>query len=118
MICELVTAGKTVGITANSHKVVRNLLEEIVRAADERGIDLQCIEKVGDTEPDQHRIIFATNNADVFAAIGTTCHVAAGTAWLWSRAEATDVVDVLVVDEAAQMSLANVLAISQAGSLF
>ncbi len=27
MICELVRQGKTVGITANSHKVIRNLCE-------------------------------------------------------------------------------------------
>jgi predicted RecB family nuclease len=116
MICELVGTGKRVGITANSHKVVHNLLEETVRAADERGVKLQCIEKVGDTEPDQDRIRFTTINADVFSAIATTCHVAAGTAWLWSRAEAFDTLDVLVVDEAAQMSLANVLAISQAAN--
>jgi superfamily I DNA and/or RNA helicase len=41
--------------------------------------------------------------------------VAAGTPWLWAREEAFESVDVLFVDEAAQMSLANVLAISQAG---
>ena len=37
-----------------------------------------------------------------------------GTAWLWAREDASDAVDVLFVDEAAQMSLANVLAVSQA----
>ena len=52
MICELVKAGKRVGITANSHKVIRNLLDEIVKAADENGIDLQCIEKVTEEEDD------------------------------------------------------------------
>ncbi|MEI9416350.1 AAA domain-containing protein [Mesorhizobium sp. Cs1321R2N1] len=34
------------------------------------------------------------------------------TGFLWSAADALDVLDVLVVDEAAQMSLANVLAVS------
>ena len=37
-----------------------------------------------------------------------------GTAWLWARADAFESVDTLFVDEAAQMSLANVLAVSQA----
>ena len=37
-----------------------------------------------------------------------------GTAWLWARPEAAGAVDVLFVDEAGQMSLANVLAVSQA----
>jgi hypothetical protein len=37
-----------------------------------------------------------------------------GTAWLWSRPDAFECVDVLFVDEAAQMSLADVLAVSHA----
>ena len=53
-------------------------------------------------------------NDEIFAAIGASCQVAAGTAWLWSREDAFEAVDVLFVDEAAQMSLANVLAVSQA----
>lgn len=40
--------------------------------------------------------------------------VGAGTVWLWAEPEAFEMVDVLFVDEAAQMSLANVLAASQA----
>jgi uncharacterized protein len=40
--------------------------------------------------------------------------VAAGTAWLWSRAELDGAIDTLFVDEAGQMSLANVLAVSGA----
>ena len=52
----------------------------------------------------------------MFDALGTSCQVAAGTAWLWARPEAQQSVDALFVDEAAQMSLANVLAISHAGT--
>ena len=40
--------------------------------------------------------------------------LAAGTAWLWAREEFAESIDVLVVDEAGQMSLADVLAVSQA----
>jgi superfamily I DNA and/or RNA helicase len=40
--------------------------------------------------------------------------VAAGTAWLWARIEMLNSVDVLFIDEAGQMSLANVLAVAQA----
>jgi uncharacterized protein len=115
MICELVKAGRRVGITANSHKVIRNLLDEIVRAADEMGIELQCIEKIAEEEDAVPRIKCTTDNAEVFREISTSCRVAAGTAWLWAREEAFETVDVLFVDEAAQMSLANVLAVSQAG---
>jgi hypothetical protein len=37
MICALAREGKTVGITANSHKVIRNLLDQVVVAAREQG---------------------------------------------------------------------------------
>src|SRR6185312_10538713 len=40
MICTLVKAGLKVGITANSHKVIRNLLDEVVIAAGECGLDV------------------------------------------------------------------------------
>ena len=114
MICTLVGEGKTVGITANSHKVIRNLIDKVVEAADELGVDLTCIVKPKEVESNQHRLVFAKNNADVYGALSGPCKVAGGTSFLWSRADAFESIDVLVVDEAAQMSLANVLAVSQA----
>ncbi|MFL6548042.1 MAG: DEAD/DEAH box helicase, partial [Povalibacter sp.] len=115
MICALVQDGKKVGITANSHKVIRNLLNEVGRFADESGLTLQCIQKVKEETDDLPRIVFTTDNAEALAAIQSSkCQVAAGTAWFWSREDAFECVDVLFVDEAAQMALANVLAVSQA----
>ena len=114
MICELVRRGKTVGITANSHKVIRNLIDATIEAADEMDVQLQCCHKAAEMEEPRHRLLFAKSNEDLFAALGTGVSVGGGTAWLWSRPEAFQAVDVLFVDEAAQMSLANVLAVSQA----
>ena len=116
MICELVGKGRRIGITANSHRVIRNLLHEVVKAADECDVNLKAIQKVSEAEENQERIIFTKKNEDVFNALGASCQVAAGTAWLWARPEARQSVDVLFIDEAAQMSLANVLAISHAGT--
>ncbi|MGA8612869.1 MAG: TM0106 family RecB-like putative nuclease, partial [Xanthobacteraceae bacterium] len=114
MICTLAQAGKRIGITANSHKVIRNLLDEVLKAAEQMGVSVQCIQKVTDAEPNRPNLQFTTDNGDLLAAIGTSCQVAAGTSWLWARSDAFQSVDVLFVDEAAQMSLANVLAASQA----
>lgn len=114
MICALVAQGKTVGVVANSHAVVRNLLDKVIEAADEIGVDVQCVQKPKDKEDDSHRLRIVTKARDLFAALGAGCQVAGGTAWLWSSPEAFQAVDVLFVDEAAQMSLANVLAVSQA----
>jgi predicted RecB family nuclease len=114
MICALVKGGAKVGITANSHTVIRRLLDEVLEAATEADQTVRCIQKPGKPEADQANLVFAKNNADVFQALRGRCDVAAGTAWLWSRAEALESVDVLFVDEAAQVSLANVLAVSHA----
>ena len=86
----------------------------MVEAADEMGVDVRCMQKVSETEPDQPRLRFTKDNAALLGAIGTTSHVAAATAWFWARPDAAAAVDVLFIDEAAQMSLANVLAVSQA----
>ena len=116
MICELVRQGKKVGITAMSHKVIQNLLVEVIKAANEAGLEgLNCIQKVNE-KPDAAPpgITLTTDNAEALAALRDGVQVVGGTAWLWSREEYFEAVDVLFVDEAGQMSLANVLAVSQA----
>jgi hypothetical protein len=86
MICELVRRGKKVGITANSHKVIRNLIDATIKAADEPGIALQCCQKADEVEDPQHRLTFAKSNEDLFAVLsGGAASVGGGTAWLWSR---------------------------------
>ena len=116
MICALVASGARVGITANSHKVIRNLLDEVLKAAEDCKTNLTAIQKVTEIEDDSSRLCFTTKNEDVFRALRTDCQVAGGTAWLWARPETQNAVDVLFVDEAAQMSLANVLAVSPAAA--
>jgi predicted RecB family nuclease len=114
MICALAREGKTVGITANSHKVIRNLLDEVVVAAREQHISIGCIQKISDKEDDLPSLRFTTDNAGFLDALHSDCRVGGGTAWFWARPDAARSVDVLFIDEAAQMSLANVLAVSQA----
>jgi uncharacterized protein len=114
MICSLVDAGARVGITATSHKVIRRLMDEVVQAATEQNLSLRCIQKTDELEEDQPSLAFTKSNDGLFGALRASYRVAGGTPWLWARAEAQDAVDVLFVDEAAQMSLANVLAVSHA----
>ena len=113
MICELVGQGKTVGVTANSHKVIRNLIDETIRAAEVIGLDLHCCQKVAELEAPLPRLQFVKTNEDLLQSLGGPVAVGGGTAWLWAHPDAFEAVDVLFVDEAAQMSLANVLAVSQ-----
>jgi uncharacterized protein len=114
LICELVAQGAKVGITAVSHKVIGNLLTAVITAAGERHMPIACIQKVSELEEGQPGITVTTRNEELFEALRSSHGVGAGTVWLWARPEARGSLDVLVVDEAAQMSLANVLAISPA----
>ena len=116
MICALVKQGKNVGITATTHKVIQKLLHDVIEAAREFDLaGMRCMEKVRDKSGDDPPgIILTTDNAEPLTALNDGTQVVAGTSWLWSREEYFETVDVLFVDEAGQMSLANVLAISQA----
>jgi hypothetical protein len=116
MICTLTHAGKRVGVTANSHKVIRNVLDEVLEAAPERDALVNCIQKAAEDEPNLPRLQFTADNAEFLDAISAGCQVGGGTAWLWARLDAFQSVDTLFIDEAAQMSLANVLAVSQAAN--
>jgi superfamily I DNA and/or RNA helicase len=118
MVLELVRSGRKVGITAVSHKVISHLLGELCNAAREAKVKLRCVQKPNDDDGcEDAQVIQAEDNQGVLTALTDgTATVAAGTAWLWSRPEMVNSVDVLFVDEAGQMSLANVLAISQAGT--
>jgi uncharacterized protein len=119
MIVELVKQGQRVGISAVSHKVITYLLGEVCATASTNKVRLRAIQKAND-EGDgcEHPLVTAANdNQAVLDALVTgSAQVAAGTSWLWARPEMANSVDVLFIDEAAQMSVANTLAISQAAN--
>jgi uncharacterized protein len=115
MICELVRRGLRVGVTAVSHKVIRKLLDDVMNEATESACSVSCAQKVGTKSVGHSRVAEFSDNAAVLdALLSGGAQVAGGTAWLWARPEFRGAVDVLFVDEAGQMSLANVLAVSQA----
>jgi uncharacterized protein len=116
MICDLVHAGKAVGVCAQSHKVIRNLLEAVVDAAKQERVAVTLLQKVsGPSETPHPRIAESTDNAEVRTALRSgAARIAGGTTWMWAREDFLEAVDVLFVDEAGQMSLANVLAIAPA----
>jgi len=116
MILDLARSGKRVGVCGFSHKVIRNLLQAVVSAATREGRHIECIAKVRtkNKEPDAS-IAETTDNAVVLDVLRNgPARIAGGTSWLWAREEFFESVDMLFVDEAGQMSLANVLAIAGA----
>jgi predicted RecB family nuclease len=119
MICALLVANRRVGITANSHKVIGNLLAEVLKAAEEAPrVDVRPVQrgKKEDLLPDD-RVTRGKDNPAVRAMLDAgAANLAAGTSWLWASGKMAGAVDVLFVDEAGQMSLANVVAMSRAAS--
>ena len=115
MICDLVQRGKKIGVAALSHKVVRKLLEEAVKAAAEKGLrGLCCVQRWNEGEP-VPGIAVARKNEEIVAALGNgSANVIGGTSFLWSRGEMADSTDVLFIDEAGQMALADVISIAHA----
>lgn len=115
MICDAVRRGKRVGITALSHKVIRKLLEEVVAAADEAKVtSVRCMQKTEEFEATPE-IAIASKNETAWSALRSgEANVLGGTSWLWSPAAAHELLDVLFIDEAGQMALADVVAVAQA----
>jgi predicted RecB family nuclease len=118
MICQLVSEGKKVGVTALSHKVIQKLLAEVVNAAAEDGVaGVHCLQKLkdqDDLEPIEG-IAVTTKNEDVSRALASqTANVVGAVSWTWVLPDFFQSVDALFIDEAGQMALADVVAVGQA----
>jgi hypothetical protein len=115
MIVNLVQAGKRIGVTAIGHKVIRNLLDEVIRAAAEENVQIRCMHRVTSKSATGSAAIFEETDAAkaVMSILNGDYDVVGGTSWVWAKEDLAGAIDVLVVDEAGQMSLANVLACAQ-----
>ena len=114
MIVALAAGGKKVGVTAVSHKVIRNLLAEVVKTSDRHESAIDVVHKPGrDAHSADDGVREVRNNDDALAAVDAGC-VVGGTAWLWARDDAAERLDYLFVDEAGQVSLVQALAASRA----
>jgi uncharacterized protein len=114
MILELIKANKKVGVTAVGHETIRNVLRAVCQRAEEQGLTgFQCLHK-GKPKDDNPESLHAYDDNDRVAELlrGGGYSLLGGTSWLWANARFRDSVDVLFIDEAGQMSLADVLAVS------
>ena len=114
MIVDLLEAGRRVGITATSHKVISHLLDAVCEESARRDYSLRAIQKAEDDQRCTSQVVRITeSNADVDDALAAAeVDLVAGTAWLFAREEIEGKLDMVFVDEAGQMSLANAIAVS------
>jgi predicted RecB family nuclease len=117
MILELVKAGKRVGVMAVTHKVIRKLLEDAAEAAVNQHFGgFACAHKQDRKDLDARPVRVLDENADALDLLTRgQINILGGTHHMWARREFRNSIDVLFVDEAGQMAIANVLAGSQAG---
>jgi len=119
-----VFAGQRVGLSGFKHETMKTMLDGIRKALEDPtiakqakrfGKTVRAIRKVGDDklQADPSGLVTETkSNEDVVTALQSGTHqIAAGTSWLFSRPEMANF-DVVFIDEAGQMSLANALAIA------
>ncbi len=110
-IVALLAAGQRVGIASNSHKAINNLLADVESIAAAEGVSCRGMKK--STRDDQ---VLGTGRwiEDVVGGKGSGVEayhqLVAGTAWLFAREEMDEAFDYLFIDEAGQVSLANIVA--------
>ena len=112
VIAALLQADKRVAVSANSHKVINNLLDAVDRCMKATGATYAGMKKI--TTADQGvDSEFIVNITDSKVIEKNPAQLVAGTAWLLARPGLRGVFDYLFLDEAGQVSLANMVAMSQ-----
>jgi superfamily I DNA and/or RNA helicase len=115
LIAGLLRQGKRVGVASNSHKAINNLLRAVEERAKEQRFTFSGAKKSSSQDPesafDGKIIEDVYTNPDV---IGGNYQLIAGTAWLFADPDLEATLDYLFVDEAGQVSLANLVAMGTA----
>ena len=114
VIAELLKQGKCIGICSNSHHAINNLLINTAEFCKAQGIQAQIICKE-DNNPRIAELGIAVikDSKKLCEQIQPSCLIGT-TAWGFAREDLHNAFDTLYIDEAGQVSLANLVALSQA----
>ena len=121
MAVALMKEGKRVGVTSLSHKAIHNMLRAIQHEAERQGFAFRGARRAREADEAETApsIPFIESSDDADVCADPSYQLVAGTAWAFTR-ETVDIrvaekpLDVLFVDEAGQLSLADVLAVGTA----
>jgi predicted RecB family nuclease len=114
VVARLVAQGWRVGVVAQSHAVVENLLRAVVLGA---GVPRELVAKKLAADGPSSRAVYAELDGAHLAAFATEPgpRVVGGTAWDFAAERLpAGTLDLLVVDEAGQFSLASTVAVARA----
>jgi uncharacterized protein len=110
----LMRAGRRVGVTSLSHKAIANLLRGIEAEAERQGFRFRGRKKSSgddDSRFEGENIDSSNSNEEL---LDEELQLVAGTSWLFARPELAGFLDTLIVDEAGQVALADVVATGHA----
>jgi uncharacterized protein len=112
LIVDLLERKQKVGITANSHKAIHNLLDEVEAVAAERGITFVGFKKCTDDADSRYDSAHISSRKEAFSVFGA--HLFAGTAWAFGPDSMDQQLDYLFIDEAGQVCLPHAIAMMTA----
>ncbi len=114
VIVDLLARGKNVGVVSNSHKAVLNLLDECEDQSPGL-VGLKCggggSDPLFEQAPGLRYVSSSSAAVDQYSG-----GLIAGTAWLFAREDMVNRLDYLIVDEAGQVALANLVAMSRSAT--
>jgi uncharacterized protein len=112
LIVDLIRRGKKVGITANSHKAIHNLLDEVEIVATERNVAFRGLKRSTDEPETRYESAHFECDEGPLARDGFA--LVAGTAWAFGPPAMDQRLDYLFVDEAGQVALPVAIAVMTA----
>jgi hypothetical protein len=115
-ILVLLRDGKRVGVSSNSHKAIKKLLEEVEKRASEARFSFSGVKKGNRDQPETE--LESANITTVFDSkdVSLGHKLVGGTAFHFCRPDQRQAYDYLFVDEAGQVSLGNLVAMGGAAA--
>jgi predicted RecB family nuclease len=114
IIAALVKNGMRIGIASNSHKAVNNLLIRGAQCSAKQGIIGQFVKVCPDDEPELTETgLISTAKTARNLKITNSLSVIGGTAWTFASDVLENNIDYLFIDEAGQVSIANLIAMAR-----
>jgi predicted RecB family nuclease len=114
-IAALVVRGRRIGIASNSHKAINKLIHEVQKRAAAGGLAPRVTKIKRDLEDElvaQGKATGRKSMKEVDFGGSDSPQIVGGTAWAFSDPSAVDQFDYLFVDEAGQVSIANLVGMS------
>ena len=110
----LMKAGRRVGVTSLSHKAIGKLLAEIEREARKQGFRFRGRKKSSGDDDSRFEGDFIDSSDHWQDLLDPELQLVAGTSWLFVYPQFEGFLDTLIVDEAGQVALADVVAVGHA----